>query len=323
MKKKLTTMLICLIFVVIFNFLLPRLMPGDPVLMILGLDDEPYTQEEYDYYREVSGLDLPLYEQFYNYLSDLCSFDLGYSYYYKADVSSLIASRIPATLNIAIPSLLISSILALILGCLLGVRKNSKLESGVSILNILFDAFPSFLLGLILILIFAVKLDILPMASLNSLRVQSGTLDYVLDRIWHLILPVMTLVISTTPPKYFMLLNSVSAETGKKYVLYAKSRGISDNRIAFFHIFPNICQPYISMVGLSFGYILSGSLIIETIFSINGMGMLISDAISARDFPVLSGALLVSALLIIALNIITDIICYLTDPKVRYSTNEV
>ena len=115
----------------------------------------------------------------------------------------------------------------------------------------------------------------------------------------------------------------VAEQRKEKYVLYAQSRGLSDIYIAFRHIFPNICQPFLMMVGMNIGFILSGSLVIETIFSIKGMGMLLSQAITMRDYPVLQGCLFVSALLVIVASLLTDLVCVMLDPKVRYRVHEL
>lgn len=322
MIKKIAVSLGCLLLITIFNFALPRLMPGDTVLMLVGMDEELVTEEQYDYYMEKTGSSRPVTEQFFDYLSGILHGDLGYSYHHNASITSLIASRLPNTLMLALPAVIISSLLAMVLGCIMGMHRGSPAEGAVTSLSILADAFPSFLLGLLLISLFSFRLGWLPSGALNSIRVPSGSFASAFDRIKHLILPVSTLVIGSFPSKYFMVCNTVARQRDEKYVLYAKSRGLSDTRIAFLHIFPNICQPFLTMVGMNIGFIVSGSLIIENIFSIKGMGSLISQAITNRDYPVLQGVLFVSALVIVAANILTDVICVAIDPKVRCRVHE-
>lgn len=322
MKKKLIISFVCLLIITIFNFMLPRLMPGDTVLMLVGMDEEVVSEEQYEYYKEKIGADLPLSEQFFNYLKGVCTGNLGYSYHHNASITSLIAARLPNTLQIALPAIVISSLIAMILGCLMGMKKGSPAEHSITSLQIIFDAVPSFLLGLLLIAFFAFKLGWLPSGALNSIRIPEGPFSAIWDRIKHLILPVLTLVLGSTPSKYLMVCNTVARQRNEKYVLYARSRGLSDTRIAFFHIFPNICQPFLTMVGMNIGFIVSGSLVIENIFSIKGMGSLISQGITSRDYPVLQGCLFVSALVIIASMLVTDFLCILIDPKVRYKVHE-
>lgn len=322
MIKKLLTSLVCLLVIIVFNFMLPRLMPGDTVLMLVGMDEDAVTENEYEYYLDKTGADKPQWEQFKDYIVGIFSGDLGYSYHHNAEISQLIKSRLPATLMIAIPSVLISASIALILGCLMGMKKGSPIENTVTGLQIIIDAIPSFLLGLLLLVLFSFKLGWLPMGALNSIRVPEAGFAAFWDRVKHLILPVMTIVLGSVPPKYMMMCNTVARQKNEKYVLYARSRGLSDNRIAFCHILPNICQPFISMVGMNIGFIVSGSLVIETIFSIKGMGSLISQAITSRDYPVLQGCLFVSALVIVIANLATDLLCVALDPKVRCKVHE-
>ena len=322
MKKRLLTSLICLVVIILFNFALPRMMPGDTVLMLVGMDEGSVGEEQYEYYAEKIGADRPVLEQFWDYLKGIFTGDLGYSYHHNAPITRLIGERLPNTLQIALPAVILSTLLAMALGCFMGMKKGSPLENSVTMANIIVDAIPGFLLGLLLLILFAFKLRWLPLGSMNSIRVPEGFLPGLWDRIKHLILPVMTIVLGATPAKYLMVCNTVARQRSEKYVLYAKARGLSDTRIVFRHIFPNIFQPFLTMVGMNIGFIVSGSLVIETIFSIKGMGSLMAQAITARDYPVLQGCLFVSALVIVAANLITDLLCVMIDPKVRWKVHE-
>ena len=322
MKKKLLISFFCLLLTIVFNFALPRLMPGDTVLMLVGMDEKQVTQAQYEYYAEKTGMNKPVATQFFEYIKGIVTGDLGYSYHYNAPVMLLIASRLPNTLQIAVPSVVLSSILAAVLGCLLGMRQGSMTERAISSLQMIADAIPGFLLSLMLLALFAFHLKWLPMGALHSIRVPQGAMPAFFDRVWHLILPVMALVIGSTPPKYLMVLNMVAKQRNEKYVLYAKSRGLSNTEIAFGQIFPNILQPFLAMAGMNVGFIVSGALVIENIFAIKGMGSLISQAITARDYPVLQGCLFISAVVIVAANVLTDLLCVWTDPKVRWKVHE-
>ena len=241
-------------------------MPGDTVLMLVGMEEDAVSEDQYEFYRKKTGVDRPVLEQFRNYLGDIVSGELGYSYHHNATVGELITKRLPNTLQVDVPAILLSSLLAAILGCLMGIRRGSFLEGAVTIGSIIVDAIPTFLLALLFLLLFAFKLQWLPMGALNSLRIPDGIWPALLDRINHLILPVLTLVVSSTPAKYLMVRNTVARQRNEKYVTYARARGLSDNAIAFRHIFPNICQPFLTMVGMNIGFIVSGSLVIENIF---------------------------------------------------------
>ena len=320
MKKKIVTSVICLAVILVFNFALPRLMPGDTVLMLVGMDEGVVSADEYAFYAEKTGANKPLLQQFGEYLLGVFRGDLGYSYHHKAEVSQLILRRLPATLQLALPAVILSSLIALALGCLMGMKKGRPVENAVTGMQIALDAVPSFLLALLLLALFAFRLGWLPMGALNSLRVPEG--GALRDRIWHLILPVGTLVLGSVPPKYLMLCSTVARQREEKYVLYARSRGMGEAKIAFTQILPNICQPFLTMVGMNMGFLLSGSLVIENIFSIKGMGSLMMQAVIARDYPVLQGCLFVSALMVVLFHLLTDLLCLLLDPKARCKRHE-
>lgn len=320
MKKKIVTSVICLAVILVFNFALPRLMPGDTVLMLVGMDEGVVSADEYAFYAEKTGANKPLLQQFGEYLLGVFRGDLGYSYHHKAEVSQLILRRLPATLQLALPAVILSSLIALALGCLMGMKKGRPVENAVTGMQIALDAVPSFLLALLLLALFAFRLGWLPMGALNSLRVPEG--GALRDRIWHLILPVGTLVLGSVPPKYLMLCSTVARQREEKYVLYARSRGMREAKIAFTQILPNICQPFLTMVGMNMGFLLSGSLVIENIFSIKGMGSLMMQAVTARDYPVLQGCLFVSALMVVLFHLLTDLLCLLLDPKARCKRHE-
>ena len=320
MKKKIVTSVICLAVILVFNFALPRLMPGDTVLMLVGMDEGVVSADEYAFYAEKTGANKPLLQQFGEYLLGAFRGDLGYSYHHKAEVSQLILRRLPATLQLALPAVILSSLIALALGCLMGMKKGRPVENAVTGMQIALDAVPSFLLALLLLALFAFRLGWLPMGALNSLRVPEG--GALRDRIWHLILPVGTLVLGSVPPKYLMLCSTVARQREEKYVLYARSRGMGEAKIAFTQILPNICQPFLTMVGMNMGFLLSGSLVIENIFSIKGMGSLMMQAVTARDYPVLQGCLFVSALMVVLFHLLTDLLCLLLDPKARCKRHE-
>ena len=314
---------ICLCVVIALNFFLPRLMSGDPVLMLTGLDEDVVvTQERYDMHYEMLGLSDPVHVQFWRYLKALASGDLGYSYHHNAPVSELISERIPNTLRIAVPSLLISSALAMVLASFAGAKKNSPGDAAMTGFSIILNAIPGFLIAMVLVSVFSYSLGWTPFGGLASVNPPQGGAAEMLDRMRHLVLPVATLTLSGFPGMYLVLRNQVAAAANEKYVLYAKARGISPARVRLVHIFRNVCQPYITLVGLNVGFVLSGALIIENIFTIRGMGQLMMRAISARDFPTLQGCLFVTALAVILADIVTRFICVLIDPKVRYGVYE-
>lgn len=319
-SKRLLSSVLCLLVMVVINFLLPRMMPGDPVLMLTGQDDEAMSSEQYAAYKAELGLDDPLPVQFGRYLKGLATGDLGYSYHYNDRVVNLLKARIPNTLQLAVPAVVLSSVLAVLLGCAAGFRKGGKLDTGLGTVLVVTNAIPTFLLAMLLVVLFAFELRWFPLSGLSSTVVLGSPL---LDRIRHLILPVTVITLSGLPGKYLMVRNTVAAAMGEKYVVYAQARGLSQSRIQFVHIFRNICPPFITLVGLNLGFMISGSMITEIIFSINGMGGLIYEAASFRDFPTLQGCLLVVSAIVIIANILADFMCRMIDPKQRYGAYEL
>lgn len=293
MVRKMTTGILCLLVVVIINFLLPRLMPGDPVLMLTGMDEDAISQAQYESYQEKLGLDRPMGQQFFSYIKALCGGDLGYSYHYKDTVSNIMARRVPNTLQIAIPTVFFSSIIAIVLGCSMGFQKGSKADTLITAGAIVVNGIPGFLLAMIMVTIFSFRLRWFPLGGLNSIHVSERVFLAMLDRVKHLVLPILTLSIASTPAKYLLVRNTMAAAKDEKYVLYARACGFSNNKIKYIHIFKNICQPFMAMLGLNLGFVISGSMICETIFSIKGMGSLIYQATSSRDFPTLQGCLFI------------------------------
>ena len=320
-RKTVVAGVFCILLMVLINFVLPRTMPGDPVLLLVGAEEESLNRDLYESYKEKLGLDLPLHIQYFRYLGSVLRGDLGFSYHHKAPVSSVIKARIPATLRIAVPAIFLSTILALLLGCYTGWRANSPIDTAISSVITLLNAVPSFLLGMVFVTLFSYHLRWFPLGGLNSIIVPSGVIPAFLDRVRHTVLPIATMTIYGTPAKYLMARNTAAAAKNEKYVVYARARGLSKRRILFIHILKNICPPFITLVGMNIGFMIAGSMIIEVVFSINGMGGLTYNAVSLRDFPMLQGCLMVVSVLVIAANIVTDLMNRFIDPKQRYGVH--
>ncbi|MDR2501666.1 MAG: ABC transporter permease [Oscillospiraceae bacterium] len=316
--RGLLSALVCLLVIVSVNFFLPRLMPGDPVLMLTGLEDDLVSEAEYRMYREKLGVDDPLYAQFGRYVSALLRGNLGYSYHYKRGVGDMIAERLSNTLSITLPAVALSSALAMLLALYAGSKRGSAADSVLTGGAIIINAVPGFLIGMLIITLFAYKLGWLPFGGLASAAPKNA----LTDRLSHLVLPITALSLGAMPGKYLILRNQTAAAIDEKYVIYARARGISERRIRFCHIFRNVSQTFVTMIGLNVGFVLSGSLIAENLFSIRGMGQLMTASIAARDFPTMQGCLFVSALAVISADIVTRLVCIAIDPKVRLGVYE-
>lgn len=308
---------VCLAAITIVNFFLPRLMPGDPVLNLIGVEDHVFTQEEYDRYYRAMGLDKSTAEQFGNYLKGLFKGELGYSYHLGRDVGEVLSEKIPRTLQVALPAWIISAALAYLLGTAAGYRRRHAADTAITGFMVVFDTAPTFLISMLLLIIFAYELNVLPFGSLNSIIIPSDPALAFADRLKHLVLPIAALVTASTPSKYLMMRNTAARAMDEKYVIFAKARGLNTGTVINRHIFTNIGQPFITMLGTSFGKTLSGSIIVEMIFSIDGMGLLVNNAIADKDYTVLQAALFFIAVSVIIANFAADIICAVIDPRSR------
>jgi len=303
-----------LLFILSLNFALPRMMPGDPIVNLLGeeaLHNDPQMMERL---RAEYGLDKPLLIQYYNYLGSLAKMDLGYSIHKNLSVSQLMSERLIWTLILVFPSILFSSTLALLLGSLAGFKSKSPADYLLTALSLIFYTCPPFLLAMLLLSIFAFHLGLFPLGNLTS-GGREG-LDYALDMAWHLSLPVVALSILGASYKFLVVRNSVLQIFDEQFVVMARAKGLTERSILLHHVIANVLPPFISMVALSLGFMVSGALIVEIVFSLNGMGTLIYDAVMARDYPVMQGCFLLLTLFVMAANFAADMLYAVADPRI-------
>ncbi len=315
--KSIAVALLCFLAVIILNFLLPRLLPGDPVAYLTGMAEEEMTPAQYRYYREALHLDESGIAQFGYYLRSILDGTLGYSYKKDTVVSALIFERLSYTLQITLPSVILSTSLGLFFGLYCGSKKGGVVDRISTSALIVVNAVPTFLLALVFIIVFCFQRRWFPYAGLNTSGIPEGTPAYLADRLYHLVLPVLTLTISTFPSRFLLMRNSAAKVIDEKYILYARERGLSEHKIRYHYMLKNIAQPFITMVGMSVSLCVGGSLVIERIFSINGMGGLLNEAVYTLDYPLMQGILFVTTLIMALSIVVTDIICILIDPKVR------
>lgn len=316
--KSIAIALVCFLVVIALNFLLPRLLPGDPVAYLTGMAEEEMTGAQYRYYKEALHLNESVIVQFGYYLKSILNGTLGYSFKKEAVVSSLIMERLGYTLQITIPSVVLSTLIGLFGGLYCGSKKGGAADRISTSALIVVNAIPTFLLALVFIIAFCFQRRWFPYSGLNTSGVPAGTWAYFADRLHHLLLPVLTLTIATFPSRFLLMRNTAAKIADEKYVLYAKERGLSDHKIRFGYMLKNIAQPFITMVGMSVSLCVGGSLVIEKIFSINGMGGLLNEAVYTLDYPLMQGILFVTTFIMVVSIIVTDIICIFIDPKVRW-----
>ncbi|OPY50294.1 MAG: dipeptide transporter permease DppB [Methanosaeta sp. PtaU1.Bin060] len=305
---------ITLFIVVTLNFFIPRMMPGDPIRRLLGenafLADKQFLAELYAEY----GLDKPLHVQYVNYLSSLASFDFGYSISLNQKVSELIADRMFWTAVLVMPSIILAALLGLALGSIAGYMRGKPIDSILTSINLFLYTCPSFLMAMTVITVFSFHLGWFPLGHATS-GTQTG-IFYLLDVAWHLFLPIMILSISGAVYKFLIIRNSIVEVMDEYFIFVARAKGLSDSRVAFVHVMRNILPQFISILALNFGFMVSGALIIETVFSLNGMGTMIYEAVSSRDYPVLQGAFLVLTISVLVANFLAEILYGIADPRI-------
>ena len=307
--RKITRYILAFAAIITLNFFIPRLMPGDPLVNLLG-EDLSISREQMESLRSELGLDKPLGVQYVRYWGDVVTLDLGYSYHYSQPVASVIGKRMGWTLVIILPSLLIGALAGAVFGSRAG-WKAGTLKSKIATSAVLcIYSVPPFFLALLFLYFFAFRLGLFPLKGYYD----TGTF---FDVLRHLVLPVLVLSLFTMSRNYMIMRGSVIQEKRKLYTLYARSKGLGSTLVRKRHVFWNASLPLVSLIALDFGFIFSGALFVEIIFSMNGMGTLIYEAIRELDYPTLQGSFYIIAVMIIGFNILADVTYALIDPRVR------
>lgn len=302
------------LIIIIINFVLIHLAPGDVSIMLAGEGADPEYMRSV---REAYGLDRPLYEQLFVYLGQVLQGDLGLSFRTREPVIDIIAQRIPATLLLAGTSLIFASIFGVIIGTIMARRPGSVLDTAVTTLSISLFSIPVFWFGLMLILLFAVTLKWLPSSGMVSIAAPREGLGYVLDVAKHMVLPVIALS-SVWLGQYVRLARaSVSETLAEPYVTTARAIGFPERRIMSRFALRNAMLPIVTVLGLELGMLLGGAVLTETVFSWPGLGRLIYEAILSRDTPVIMGAFIIMSFTVMLAALVTDMIYAALDPRVR------
>ena len=270
------------------------------------------TPEAIEHLKEVYGLNKPLLEQYLSWLKSIITFDFGISFASGNSVIDEIKSRIGITLGINIVSMIIVFTLALKLGVASAI-KGGKFEQFIKQLSLLSYATPSFYLALILIMVFGFKLGWFPISGVEGLKPKEGFAHY-LDIAYHLVLPIFVIVF-TSFGSLLLYIRSLTKDILKSdYIFFAKARGLDEKTVKKYYIYPNLMPFIVTILGLSLPGLLGGSVILEQIFSIDGMGLLFFQAALARDYPVIMGILIIGAFLTLLGNVIADLILLKLDP---------
>lgn len=304
--------------VIVGAFLLLEAAPGDAVdayLLSVGGGDPALVQS----LRQSYGLDQSVWARLWLYLAALAHFDLGWSVVFNRPIVDVIAERLPTTLWLMGSATALSFGLGSALGIVAGARPGSAADRGLSIGSLALYAVPNFWLGLVLSVVFAVQLRWFPTSGLETIASGKEGFARALDIAWHLVLPVTSLAVVYLALFLRMMRAGMAEAWRQDYALAARAKGLGRRRIVLRHIARNALLPLVTMLGLQAATMLGGSVVIENVFAIPGFGRLAQEAVAGRDAPLLTGIIIVSALLVIVVNLLVDIAYALLDPRVAAS----
>jgi peptide/nickel transport system permease protein len=288
-------------------FLLAGLSPGDPAELILNSrQDEPPTEQQLAEFREANGLNDPFLVQYGHFVAGLLRGDLGTSFRTGAPVLDELAARLPSTLQVAVPAFTLALLLAVLVGVLSALRRNSLADHTSRIVALVSDSVPSFVLAYLLIIVFSVQLGLLPVAGQGGLE--------------HLVLPVLTLALATTASLMRLTRSSLLEVLGQDYVRTARAMGLRRRTVVFRHALKNALIPVVTLAALLLAGFLTGVVIIETVFAWPGVGKFVVDSIFARDYAVIQGFVVFAGTVFVLANLVVDLLYVRLDPRVRLST---
>lgn len=299
------------------NFFLPRLMPGNPLALLAGAEVGMLTPEEKAQVAAEAQLDQPLWKQYVNYIDNLLHGDLGYSYRQKRPITDVIAERIPWSLLVAGGSLVLSAILGIAFGALAAWNRGKPIDLSLLWSMIMVDSLPSFWVGMLLISVFAVGLGVLPSHGAVTPGIPLHGMERVTDILKHAAMPIVTLALISTPNLFLTMRYTMLGILGEDFIRTARAKGLSERAVLFRHAVRNALSPVVTILALRLGYAFGGTVVIETVFSYPGLGRLIFEAVSGRDYPVMQAAFLLFTVAILLSNLLADLIYPLLDPRAK------
>jgi peptide/nickel transport system permease protein len=318
-----------LILISLLVFILIHAAPGDPTLMLLG---EETNAAEIAKAKERWGLDRPLYIQYFKFLESAAAGEFGKSFKYSEPVTRVIKTRLPATFELAFFAIVIATLLAIPIGVWAGARPNSWLDNLGTTFGLFGISMPSFWLGIMLILLLAGVLNILPTSGRSTYGVAGPEITgfYLLDSLlqkngqamWdalrHIFMPALALGVNMLGILMRVTRSSVLEVMNEEYVVAARAKGLAEKNVIWRHVTSNALIPVITVVGLELGTLLSGSIIVETVFAWPGSGSLLITALNARDYPLVTGLVMTYTAAFVLINLIIDGLYAIIDPRIRY-----
>ncbi len=300
LAKRLGQSIFILIGITLITYILIYLVPADPVRQIAG---RSATAETVESIRRQLGLDLPLWQQYLRYLANLVQGDLGRSYIQKAEVTALILSRLPATLLLMAGAITVELLIGLSAGIFAATRRGKRSDRAVMVLSFTAVSAPQFVVGILLLYVFSVKLGWFPISGYGTFS--------------HLVLPALTLGLLGGGWYSRMTRSSMIDVLRQDYIQTARAKGATETRVVFVHALRNAALPVIAMIGLDIGLFMSGAVVVESVFGWPGIGQLAWQAIQRVDIPIIIGVTLVAAVAIVIGNLLADLVAPLIDPRIK------
>ena len=318
LASRLTQGLALVFAVVVLNFVLVHAAPGDPVETIAGASggmDEKLQAE----LRAMYGLDQPLPVQLGIYLGKVVRGDLGYSYFFNLPVSDLILERVPATLLLVLTSVLTAFLIGTTLGVLSSRKPNGWLSQLINVMSLVGFAAPVFWMGMLLIILLASIFPVFPVSGMRGIESSGLGWADVVDVLHHLVLPAFTLGLVYLA-QYSRLSRAAMLDVlGADYIRTARAKGLPERLVLYKHALRNAVLPVVTILGLQFGNVLAGAIVVETVFNWPGLGRLAFESVLRRDYPTILGVLLFSSMVVIVMNQVTDLCYRVIDPRIKTS----
>ena len=309
-----------LIFIIIsLNFFLVRLMPGDPVVHILGEEEYFNLAQQYpellEEVREDYGLNGSLPEQYFKYVKNVVTLQFGNSYIDGQSVVEVVFFRLRWTLLLSVTAIVLSAVIGGALGVLAGYFKGGKLDSVLTFFALLLETIPANCLALIMLVIFAYRLRWFPIGGMSAGNVAGFA--KVLSVLRHMALPVSVLALFRSSTNFLLMKSFTSQVKDEEYITVAATKGLAKRTVLFRHLLRNVMVPYTTMLCMQFGHIISGSMLVEVVFSWKGMGTLIYDAVRARDYPTVQMCFILIAICVVIFNLLADVLSLYIDPRIK------
>ncbi|GAA0330796.1 ABC transporter permease [Bacillus carboniphilus] len=298
------------------NFLLPRLMPGNPLVYLAGEDVGFMSSAEKEAILDEHGLNDPIWTQYMTYVKNVFTGDFGFSYQQKRPISELLMERLPWTMLLTGLGLIISTIIGVMFGALSAWKRGTRTDANLLTAFMFLSSMPSFWIGMILVSIFSAQLGWFPVFGAESAWSNLTGFDRFVDIMKHLALPLTTLVLISVTSTFMIMRYSMLNVLGEDYIMMAKAKGVKEKVIKYKHAMRNALLPVATVFMLSLGFMLGGATVIETVFAYPGVGRLMFESVLSRDYPLIQATFLIITFSVVIANLLADIIYPLLDPKV-------